>query len=344
MNRRRILFVGGTTGGGVATINNEVAAIFKSAGYECRQLDTEALKKRLPVALAYVAGYALLVLEILRFRPRTVYLQCAQTGYLHQSLFLLFAKILGRRTIAHFHAKSNLRESCSLAQWRRIMFSHRYTDRMILLTEPCRSSLVDNGWTKATHVIPNFIDIQDLPESFPPVSQRDQILYLGRMDEEKGIFDILRVADRMPDYSFIFVGNFADKSQEDDFADRIAKLDNASWLGPMYDRRKYDILAHSRYLLFPTRRDEFPMTLIESTLLGCIPLVTLVGSVGEIIEDGFNGFFIAPGDIDGMVAKIRELDTRNDLQAIADRARERALSKFTSDGVRDHLLSIVEQA
>jgi len=34
MSRRRILFVGGTSGGGVATINNEVAAVFRSAGYE----------------------------------------------------------------------------------------------------------------------------------------------------------------------------------------------------------------------------------------------------------------------------------------------------------------------
>ncbi len=344
MSRQRILFVGGTTGGGVATINNEVTAIFRTAGYECRQLDTEGLKQRLPVALAYLAGYLLLVLEILRFRPRTVYLQCAQTGYLHQSLFLLWAKLLGRRTIAHFHAKSNLRESCTPGQWRRIFFSRRYIDRMILLTEPCRRSLVENGWGKPAYVIPNFIDTSGLPDSLPPVREREQLLYLGRMDEEKGIFDILEVARMLPERPFVFVGNFADKDQERTFTAQAGALANVDWLGPMYDRRKYEVLARSRYLLFPTRRDEFPMTLIEATLLGCIPLVTLVGSVGEIITEGFNGFFITPGDSDALAAKIAELDARDDLQVIADQGRRSALERFTSDGVRDDLLAIVEQS
>ena len=39
--KKRILFVGGTTGGGVATINNEVIRIFREEGHDCRLVDTE---------------------------------------------------------------------------------------------------------------------------------------------------------------------------------------------------------------------------------------------------------------------------------------------------------------
>jgi len=338
---KKILFVGGTTGGGVATINNEVVAIFRGVGFRCHQLDTEKLKAKYPVVAAYMIGYLQLLWNIFKIRPQIVYLQCAQTGYLHQSLFLLLAKLTGRETIAHFHAKANLKESCTILQFRKILFSRYYIDKMILLTVPCRSSLTHNGWDKPTFVVPNFINTDELPVEISPVRDREQILYLGRMDEEKGIFDILEIARRLPSEKFVFVGNFSDSKQEQKFTAEIGTLPNASWLGPMYDRRKYDVLAASKFLLFPTRRDEFPMTLIEATLLGCIPLVNLVGSVGEIIIDGFNGYFITPDDHDGIITLIQTLNANQDLQTISDNAEAYAREHFTSDGVKDHLLQFV---
>lgn len=305
--KKKILFVGGTTGGGVATINNEVIRIFREAGHEYRLVDTERMKSRWPVALAYLLSYFAALVQLISFRPQVVYLQIAQSGYLHQSLFLLIAKLCFRETVAHFHAKSNLREACTALQFKKILFSETYIDKMILLTEPCRQCLVDNGWSKATHVIPNFISAKGLPAEFSPVNERKKFLYLGRMDWEKGIFEILEIARRLPDEEFVFVGNFADGSQEERFGRELAAVSNAEWLGPVYDDGKYDVIADSRVLVFPTRRDEFPMTLIESTILGCVPLVSPVGSVGEIIKDGFNGLYIDPDDIDGIVRRIEGL-------------------------------------
>lgn len=338
---KTILFIGGTTGGGVATINNEVIRVFRSAGHRCLLIDTQKLKARLPAPVAYVFAYFQAVAKILVHRPQVVYLQIAQTGYLHQSLFLLWAKLLRRETVAHFHAKADLKGTCTARQFRRILASQKYIDRMVVLTEPCRRSLVENGWTGETHVVPNFISTAGLPANPPPQAARRQILYLGRMDREKGIFEILDVARELPGEDFVFVGNFADRAMQEEFAHRLEKTTNARWLGPIYGDGKYEVIAQSKFLLFPTWRDEFPMTLIEATILGCIPLVSPVGSVGEIVRDGFNGVFIQPGDVAGMVARIRELQNRLDLQNLADNGIRFARAHFTSDAVRDELLGIV---
>jgi glycosyltransferase involved in cell wall biosynthesis len=82
------------------------------------------------------------------------------------------------------------------------------------------------------------------------------------------------------------------------------------------------------------------MTLIESTILGCVPLVSPVGSVGEIIRDGFNGVYVEPGDVDGMVSCLRDLDDET-VRRMADNGIAFARENFTSEGVRDHLLRIV---
>ena len=338
---KKILFVGPTTGGGVATINNEVTRVFRNAGYRCLIVDAQKLKTRFPAPLAYVLAYALAAAKILIYRPRVMYMQIAQTGYLHQSLFLLLAKLLRRETVAHFHANADLEGSVTPRHFRQILASRRYIDKMILLTEPCRRSLVDNGWKRETHVVPNFINTAGLPAVFTSVTARKQILYLGRMDRKKGIFEILDVARQVPEEKFVFVGDFADRSSEAEFVRELGETKNARWLGPMYGDEKYEVIAQSKFLLLPTRRDEFPMILIEATILGCIPLVSRVGSVSEIIQDGVNGVFIHPGDIAGMAAKIRELQARDDLQQMADNGIRFARANFTNEVVKDKLLTIV---
>ncbi|MDD3643688.1 MAG: glycosyltransferase family 4 protein [Candidatus Krumholzibacteria bacterium] len=339
--KKKILFIGWTTGGGVATINNEVMKIFRNAGHECGLIDLERMKSRYPAPLAYLFAYIVSFFRILRERPDVVYLQCAQTGYLHQSIFLLIAKALGRETVAHFHAKSDLAGTTTKGQRGRILFSERYTDRMILLTEPCRESLVGSGWKKKTFVVPNFIGTENLPGSVKPAGERRFILYLGRMNGEKGIYEVLEAARRLGDERFVFVGNIDNDADRERFAGELGRTENAEWLGPIYGDEKYGIIADSKFLLLPTRRDEFPMILIESTILGCVPLVSRVGSVGEIVRDGYNGFYISPDDVGGIVDTIRRWRNDPGLQAVSENGIRFARGRFTSDAVGPRLLEAV---
>ena len=339
--KKKIVFIGGTIGGGVATINNEVIKIFKNAGYIYYLVDTEKIKSKFPVPIAYIFSYIILIIQIIRNKPEVVYLQIAQTGYLHQSLFLLIAKIFLKETIAHFHAKGDLKNTCTKFQFRKILFSQKYTDKMIVLTKPCKMSLLNNGWKKDIYVVPNFINTGGLPTDINKINERNQLLYIGRMHWEKGIFEILDIAERLPNEEFVFIGNFTDEEMKNKFVRIIEKIKNAEWLGPIYGDEKYDIIARSKFLLFPTKRDVFPLTLIESSMLGCIPLVNPVGFIGEIIKDNYNGFYISPDNIESIINKINELNAKEDLQEISDNAIDYARSNFTSEAVKGKLFKIV---
>jgi glycosyltransferase involved in cell wall biosynthesis len=341
MKKKMILFIGGTTGGGVATINNEVIRIFRKAGHEYALVDTEKMKSKVPTPVAYVLCYIIAFFEILIGKPDLVYLQLAQTGYRHQSFFLAIAKSLGKETVAHLHAKSDLKGTTTEKQFNDILSSRKYIDKMILLTKSCMDDLVENGWDKPAYVIPNFISTDSLPTAIKPVTQRDKLLYLGRMNWEKGIYEVLEIARRLGDEQILFVGNIDNEKDRKKFTKELESVDNACWLGPMYGNDKYNVIADSKFLIFPTRRDEFPMTLIESTALGCVPLVSPVGSVGEIIRDGYNGFYISPDDVDGIVDTILRWKDDPGLQEISDNGMEFTLRNFTSDAVEEKLLEIV---
>jgi glycosyltransferase involved in cell wall biosynthesis len=163
------------------------------------------------------------------------------------------------------------------------------------------------------------------------------------MHWQKGIFLILEIAEKLPGKKFIFVGNFSNDETKNKFLKKIEKVKNAEWLGPIYGNEKFDIIGKSKFLIFPTlwKGEVFPLTLIETGLLGCIPLVNPVGFIGEIIKDNYNGFYISPDNIDSIIDKINELNAREDLQKISDNAIDYARGNFTSEAVKDKLFKIV---
>ena len=348
--KKRLLFIGGAKGGGVGTINNEVIKVFEKAGYTFSVVDTKAKGGKVTVpmpvwvivsSIKYLFYYGVVLAKIVVERPSKVYLQLAQTRYLHQSLFLLIAKLCRRETIAHFHAAADFQRTCTKAQLGHILRSQRYIDKMIVLTRPSKESLSKAGWKKDIYVIPNFINAERLPTRFRPARERSQLLYIGRMSDEKGIFEILDVAARLPEEKFVFVGNLEDEPTRSEFMRRLEETKNAKWLGAIYGDEKFRVIAESRLLIFPTRRDLFPLTLIESSILGCVPLVSNLGSIGEVIKDGYNGFYISPDDIEGIVKRIVELRDGEKLQRLSENGIEYARSHFTNQAVEKQLLEIV---
>jgi glycosyltransferase involved in cell wall biosynthesis len=340
---KKILFIGGTSGGGVATINNEVYKIATGSDkIKNKLIDTTKSFRQTNKLFAYLHLYFQLVVEIFKFKPDIVYLQIAQTGYLHQSIFLLIAKLFGKKTIAHFHAKPNLKTTSSPFQFRSIINSKRYIDKMIVLTDACKNSLLDNGYKKEIHVILNFIDSNELPDIVKPIIEKDSLLYIGRMHEQKGIFEILEISKHFENEHFIFIGDFSDKETETKFTEAIKSCNNCTYLGAIYDNSKYNYINNSKFFIFPTlwKGEVFPLSIIESMLLGCIPFVNPIGSINEIINHGENGFNIKANDVAGTIKLINEILTNGDsyMQNISDNAIKWAKEKYTSNAVRDHLI------
>jgi len=342
---KKILFIGPRKGGGVATINNEVIKIIKKYNkFKIALIDTSRYLKKNKL-FGYVILYFISLYKILSYNPRVVYLQIAQTGYFHQSIFLIIAKLFGKEIIAHFHCKPDLKQSTTKFQLMKIIYSQQYIDKLIVLTTSSKKSLIENGWEKNIYVIHNFIDTKVLPKKIKTIKDKKYFLYIGRMHEQKGIFEILEIAKRLNNEKFIFIGSFSDKMHENKFKNKLKKLHNCKWLGAIYGKEKFDYINNSKFFIFPTlwRGEVFPLTLIETTILGTIPLVSPIGSIKEIITDNQNGFFISANDVENTVNKIKNLQKRGDnyLQKISDNAREYAKQNFTSKSVKDKLYDIV---
>ncbi len=94
----------------------------------------------------------------------------------------------------------------------------------------------------------------------------------------KGIDLILEIAKLHPNYNFTFVGSDRIYGFEND-------LPNVKILGLVPHEKLAEIYNQHRYYLQLSMSESFGLSLCESILCGCIPIVSEVGMMPDIIED-----------------------------------------------------------
>jgi glycosyltransferase involved in cell wall biosynthesis len=75
-----------------------------------------------------------------------------------------------------------------------------------------------------------------------------------------------------------------------------------------------DFAFKSDILVFPTRFEGSPVSMLEAMSMGCVPVVTdLPGGIAETIENGENGFKCKIDQIDDFVMAIEQLNNNRNL-------------------------------
>jgi glycosyltransferase involved in cell wall biosynthesis len=96
--------------------------------------------------------------------------------------------------------------------------------------------------------------------------------------------------------------------------------------------------------VLPTLADCFGVASIEAMATGLPVITTAVGGVPEIVDDGVQGFIIAPGDDEALAQRTELLLARTDLRLrMGDAARAKALGRFDARDNAKVLLGVMKQ-
>jgi glycosyltransferase involved in cell wall biosynthesis len=99
------------------------------------------------------------------------------------------------------------------------------------------------------------------------------VVFYGRISKEKGVFDLLKawsVVERKEDVALYVAGRFEDYRTEAKFEKTIKKynLKRVVYLGYLDRRRLFETIARFSTLAYPSYRDSFSMTVLESIAMG----------------------------------------------------------------------------
>lgn len=207
-------------------------------------------------------------------------------GQFFEILFVLLSRFWNARIVLHHH-------------------SFLYIDRQRFLT----SILVFCAGRDAHHIALCGVMAQKLKSSYPtirrvlvlsnsallPISEGGgrirknlgTVGFLGNIEADKGIFEFLEVLSLLQkegaDISAIIAGPFFNKATEDMLRSKIAALGNVRYVGPKYGAEKIEFFNSIDVLLYPTRNDAEPLTVLESMAHGVPVLARSRGCLDEMV-------------------------------------------------------------
>jgi len=136
-----------------------------------------------------------------------------------------------------------------------------------------------------------------------------RVLNVGTLGHRKGIFDIIKAAQRliadMPQLQFVFVGGgeveFFRKLVVDEGVG-----DHFVIAGMVDDDEKLRWLKTSDVFCLPSYAEGQPIAILEAMAAGLPVISSTVGSIPEVVQEP-NGRLVTPGDVDALAGFIREL-------------------------------------
>jgi glycogen synthase len=166
------------------------------------------------------------------------------------------------------------------------------------------------------------------------------LVYLGRLEYEKGIHDLIAALPRIrrthPGTTLTIAGTGTQQSWLAEQARKHKVLKATTFVGHLDHEQLVRLLHAADAAVLPSHYEPFGIVALEAAAAG-IPLVTSnVGGLGEAVINGKTGMSFPPRDITALATAVRAvLDDPDAAQRMAVAARERLTSDFDWQTVAD---------
>lgn len=182
---------------------------------------------------------------------------------------------------------------------------YKQIDKYICLNENQIQLLKEVGYDEKK-IIKKYNFVSDSQASLKTIKIKEipkrYTVFYGRIGEEKGIHVLMKIWDRISDIPLVVMGG---GPLEEEFKIWAREKNNVYFLGYIEHDKCLSIVKGAEFVVFPSIWYEgCSMVEIESESLGKALVATDLGFSSEAIENGFNGYKIHLGDIDGFVNAI----------------------------------------
>jgi glycosyltransferase involved in cell wall biosynthesis len=192
-------------------------------------------------------------------------------------------------------------------------------------------------------IIENWIDLKKyttLGTSAKKGSDKNiQILFLAWVDQAKGIFELIDAMNLIKhkiNRNNIQLNICGKGEAFDEIEAKIKTLeleDICKIKGWIRGDQKLKMFESSDIYVLPTYFEGFPNSLMEAMASGLPSIATDVGSIPDMIEDGYNGFIIKPKDPIALAEKLLILINDSALRSsFSHKAQQRIISNNSVEG------------
>ena len=248
-------------------------------------------------------------------------------------LIHLFAKLIYRKkSIIFFHGWTPKYEQLINKVFSKSFKLIFKANRNIVLAKQFKNKFIDWGFDPKLIIVGN--TLFEYPSNFELNNSPNNIVFLSRFDKRKGCLTAIKTIEQLihefPKIKLYMVGDGVLLPKLKEYVNQHNLIKFIKFTGWLNGRQKYEILAKSGIMLYPTNYGEgMPISILEGMGFGLAIISRPVAGIPDIIIDGMNGFLIYSNNPSDFASKIKTIITNYNLwKTFSDTNIETANSKF----------------
>ena len=174
------------------------------------------------------------------------------------------------------------------------------------------------------------------------------VLFVGRISEQKGIFQLLEAARALPaEVSLVLCASSPDTPE---LAARlqaaVAGRPRVQWIIAMLPVSEVvQLYSHAAVFACPSIYEPFGLINLEAMACGTPVVASRVGGIPEVVVDGETGWLVPPGDPAALAEALRvSLADPTRARRMGEAGRRRVEAHFSWDRIAEHTLAVYRDA
>lgn len=221
-----------------------------------------------------------------------------------------FKKWLGFSLIIQCHGSDINVHIAHKARRKKMLWAFKQAQCVVTKSQAMANLILQYDPTIHVQAIYNGVDfdrfqVREQPENASPLT----LLFVGSIITTKGIFELIEAVSKLKREGLSICLHIAGKGAE---MDKLQMLVNDYVLGDdvvihgsVPHQKIATLMSQCHALILPSYREGVPNVMIESLACGMPALVTPVGGVPEILNDGNNGIILASHQVEDICHGIR---------------------------------------
>jgi glycosyltransferase involved in cell wall biosynthesis len=299
-----------------------------------------------------LAAWARTLVLLVRLPAPLVHIHLSsRASFWRKSVVCLMAMAAGRPYVLHMHGSEFMKfydTECGPLRRRFVRFVFGRAASLLALSEQWRNDLLRISPSSSVEVLPNAVELpatglRGTPDARTP-KDAARLLFLGRLGERKGTFDLVRafarIGGRYPRAVLTCAGDGA-VEEVGALARELGLGERVMCPGWLSVEQARGALAGAQIFVLPSYAEGVPMALLEAMARGLAIVTTPVGGIPAVIESERDGLLVPPGDIEALADALSRLLADEELRARLGRAaRERIAREFSLDASIERLAAL----
>lgn len=332
--------------GGISSVvkTYENSGLFQSK--KVKYISSYFSSNRLAVIFNFLVALMNLLISLVFQKVKVVHVHSASKGsFWRKYIMLRLAMLFGSKTIFHLHSGEfpAFFSRQSEKNKHRIRLFLEKVDAVIALTPYWQSKLLEIAPKSNVLVLLNPVDMIDEQ----CIKEERQILFLGRLRKEKGIYELLDAAKALSDNRVKFKlllcgdGNIPEFKA---FVEQHGLGNCIEFTGWVSGHNKDRLIKESDILVLPSYFEGLPISILEAMINDVTVVATDVGGIPDVVVNGETGLLVESKNSQAL-AKALEILLANKLlkNDLRKRAKEYAIQTFQTEKIIERLNTIYKQ-